>query len=84
MTYDPEVPAGLQDADLEMAEMTLYAARIGAARYAGRCPHQGAAGAGNPTHGAGLTGDQLRCTDGCRRVFADDDAWQAAIEEALG
>lgn len=83
MTYDPELPPGCQDADLELAELAQAAAGISAARRRGECPHQGAAGKGNPTHGHGLTDDQLRCTDGCGRVFASQQAWETAINEVL-
>ncbi len=89
MTYDPEIPAGLQDADLEEAELEQVGDQLAHLQRQGVCTHNWVAGPANPSHGAGLTGEQLRCIeqhdrpDGCRQVFADEDAWHAAMEEVL-
>lgn len=37
--YDPELPAGLQDADFEMRDLQAAGARDARLRKAGRCPH---------------------------------------------
>ena len=37
--FDPEVPAGYQDADIEMAELEAAARYHSAERAAGRCTH---------------------------------------------
>ena len=67
MSYDPEAPAGFQDADLEMAELADYSNRLAAARRRGECTHD--------------TTRHLRCTDGCDRQFASDAEWLAARDE---
>ena len=63
---------------------------IHAARKAGRCCHQSAQGyRGGPRSAQqeGLTPGQLRCTDGggfgCGAIFASDDDWADAMEEAI-
>ena len=73
------------DVDLEMAEMSASAAVGHAARAAGRCAHWGAVGyLPKPVYPAqqGLRPGELRCTDGCGRVFASDEQWYAAMEDA--
>lgn len=64
LMYDPDAPAGFQDADLEMAELTDYSNALSRARRAGVC-----------THGAT---QRLRCTDGCDRQFTSDAEWLEA------
>lgn len=74
------------DADLEMAEMAAAGDAIHAARKAGRCAHQGVqgySGGERRPEQAGLKVGQLRCTDGCSAIFADDEAWYAAMDAAV-
>ena len=39
MSYDPEMPAGFQDADFEMRDLEEAANRSAALRKAGHCDH---------------------------------------------
>lgn len=76
------------DADLEMADMAAAGDAIAAARKAGRCAHQSAVGYAPKGHRhypeqEGLKRGQVRCTDGCGRVFASDEDWYAAMDEAV-
>lgn len=85
--YDPELPAGFQDADFEMREMEEIGDAIAAARKAGRCTHGSAVGylpvPAYPEQ-EGLTPGQLRCTQGCGEVFESDQDWYDAMNEAIG
>lgn len=78
------------DVDLEMAELAAAGDAVAAARKAGRCPHQGAAGySGGPRSAQqeGLKIGQLRCIDdgrmGCGQVFGSDEEWYAAMDAAM-
>lgn len=98
MSYPDDDPAaeneaiwlGRLDADIEMAEMTAVGDAIAAAEKRGICTHGSAAGYMNPPASqaqVGLKPGQLRCTkgtSGCRRVFASDADWYAAMDEAIG
>ncbi|MFI1584747.1 hypothetical protein [Embleya sp. NPDC020630] len=68
------------DVDLEMAAMTAVGDRIAELRRAGICTHGSTQG-----HRADpdLRPGQLRCTDTCKRVFASDEEWHAAMDAAL-
>jgi hypothetical protein len=70
------------DADLLLAGMNALGDAIHAARARGVCCHQSAQGhqAGQAD---GLRPGQVRCTDGCGRVFDGDEAWWAAMDEAV-
>lgn len=73
------------DADLEMAELTAAGDAAAAARAAGRCAHGSAVGyLPVPVYPeqVDLKPGQLRCTEGCQRVFADDDEWYGAMADA--
>lgn len=83
--YDPE--ATIQDADLEMAAYAREARAMEAARARGVCQHQSSVGV--PESGRifypeqeGLVRPQVRCTEGCGTVFADDDEWVLAMQSA--
>lgn len=86
--YDDE--AIYQDADIEQWEWEEAAAAIERGRAAGICQHQGVVGAPRGEYEGkifypeqeGLVGEQLACTDGCGRVFEDNDAWFDAMREA--
>jgi hypothetical protein len=74
------------DADLAQAEMERAGNAFHAARKAGRCVHGGAVGyLPDPVYPeqVGLKPGQLRCTDGCGAVFASDEDWLAAIDQAV-
>lgn len=80
MGYDPEVPAGFQDADFEQREMEAEGNRLARLERAGICTHGsvvgiGADGVAHYPEAEGLTGDQKRCTAGCGEVFEDDADW---------
>lgn len=83
------------DADLDMAEMNAAGDALWAARDAGRCVHASAVGyLPKPCYPeqVGLRPGQVACTDGpvkadghrgCGAVFASNDAWYAAMDEAI-
>lgn len=84
--YDPE--ATIQDADIEMAAYAREARALDAARARGVCTHSSAVGVSASgrifyPEQEGLTGSQVRCTDGCGRVFADMDEITSASEAAI-
>jgi hypothetical protein len=82
--YDEE--ALYQDADVEMAEAREVGAAIARQRAKGVCCHLSAVGyLAKPVYETqiGLKPGQLRCTDGCGQVFADDDDYYAAMRYAL-
>lgn len=65
MDYDPEVPAGYSDADLEQRELEAIGSRVAAARRAGVCLHGWT--------GPGDTPGSRRCLeDGCGRSWASE------------
>jgi hypothetical protein len=72
--WDPELPGGCQDADLEMAGLERAAAREAALRKAGKCPHCWVF----------VPEDQLAKCHDCGRVFADRDALEADRRRMLG
>lgn len=84
--YDPE--AIIQDADIQMAEYAAEARQGEAMRAKGVCLHSSAVGksyegqAFYPEQET-MTVGQVACTDGCGRVFADDDDWNDAMQAAL-
>lgn len=64
MMYDPELPAGFQDADFEVRDLEAAAADHRRLRRQGYCTHQ--------------SGQGPRCTDGCGTTFPSVEAlWQA-------
>lgn len=75
-----EVPAGYRDADIEMAEMYAEGARIAVLHRKGICTHgwvQGSPGNNLPT-------GQVKCLeDDCGAIFATEDEWLDARDEAL-
>lgn len=74
------------DADLEQAEMERAGAAIWAAKQRGICTHSGAVSYLDPPlypEQVGLRPGQLRCTDGCNRLFDSEEDWFAAMEEAI-
>ena len=80
--YDPELPAGFQDADIEQAEFEAEGRRLAALKRRGVCTHGSAVGfSGTVTYPEqeGLKVGQMRCTDGCGRVFESDEAWMEAV-----
>jgi hypothetical protein len=90
MHFDPELPAGFQDADFEQREMEELGNAIARGRRAGICQHQSAVrNVINPATGKvfypeqeGISGEQLRCTEGCGQVFENDGEWFEAREAA--
>lgn len=80
------VETARRDADMEMAEMDRIGNATAAAQRAGRCTHgsaQGYPGGPRTPQQEGLAPGQLRCTAGCGAVFADDEDWYGATDEAL-
>ena len=74
------------DADMEAADYASAARRAENVRAAGECPHLSTVGyVGRVFYPAqeGLTPGQVRCTDGCGRVFASDEEWLEAMTEAM-
>lgn len=91
--YDPELPAGFQDADFEMRELEYEGNAIARGRKAGRCQHTSVVGLPTTLDGPlpgglyypeqeGLKPGQHRCTEGCGRVFENTDEWVEAMHEA--
>jgi hypothetical protein len=74
------------DADLEMAQMAEVGEQMRSQQARGICQHNSAVRY-TPTifypEQIGLKPGQLRCTDGCGEVFADDEDWDRAMESAL-
>jgi hypothetical protein len=84
--YDPE--AIFQDADIEMAEYAAEDAQGARMQAKGVCLHRSSVG--KSYEGQAFYPEQLTmkvgevtCTDGCGRVFADDDDWDHAMQCAL-
>lgn len=71
--------AHIDDADIEQAAWEALGARIHALQQDGVCIHGSAIGAGGDPD---LIGGQLRCTDGCGRVFGSEEEWLDALAEA--
>ena len=71
--FDEDVPAGLRDADLEMAGLEAQARRASALRKRGIC-----------THGwiSCEDGRTILCQE-CKVRFVGKDAWLSARREAL-
>ncbi len=75
-----------REVDAEMASMDAVGRAVDRARDQGKCLHLSAVGyLPEPVYPeqVGLTPGQSRCTEGCKRVFADDDEWRDAMDEAL-
>lgn len=73
--YDPE--ATIQDADIEMAELTYRGRRVAYLRSKGICTHTSSVGVsatGEIFHPeqVDLFGQEVRCTDICGKKFATD------------
>ena len=78
MSYDPELPAGFQDADFEMRDLEAAAARDTALKARGICTHGWVQGT------PGRQTGPVRCLEeGCGKVFESDEAWLDARDEAL-
>jgi hypothetical protein len=70
------------DADAEMASMERAGNAMARAERAGRCSHGSAQGY-MPGNSHGLKRGQLKCTNGCGAVFANDEAWYQAMDDAV-
>lgn len=75
MTYDPEVPAGYQDADLEQAAYEAQAQAIADARRQGICVHGW--WQNRPD------GSVVCLEEGCGQTFVDAQAHQDCRDAAL-
>lgn len=69
------------DADIEQAEWEELGNAHAAARRAGRCTHTSVQGA-NPVRAPHLAPGASQCVD-CGEIFASDDDWMWAMDEAL-
>ncbi len=81
--YDPE--ATIQDADIEQAEWEREACQSHAARLRGICQHNSAVSYRVPVvypEQVGLRPGEMRCTEGCKRVFGSDEEWVDAMRDA--
>ena len=76
--YDPELPAGLQDADFEMRELEATAKRAAALRAKGICTHGHSQGF---TRSNGSKG--TKCLN-CPAIFADDEDWFRSHRALVG
>jgi len=75
------------DADIEQWEMDQVGRAVAAAHRAGRCTHGSAVGYSVKRYypeQEGLRPGQSRCRSGCKAVFDSDEAWHAAMNEAIG
>ena len=75
--YDPEVPAGFQDADIEQYEMEQIGNRIAALNRAGKCTHEsriGLSATGEIFYPVQelLQPGQVACR-GCDRIATDEE-----------
>jgi hypothetical protein len=88
--YEMEaIEAERLDADLLQDRYERESARAERLRAAGVCLHSSAVGylpGGEHfyTEQIGLEPGQIRCTEGCLAVFADDAAYSAAMRRAYG
>jgi len=88
--YDEE--ATIQEADILQAQYERESAEYAALKRRGICTHQSGVGVGDGkgsleggayyAEQVGLTGTQVRCTDGCGRVFASSEEMEQDAEEA--
>lgn len=78
--YDPELPAGCQDADFEMAHLQAAANRDARLRKAGRCPHNWIQGPPGPP--SAPRSDYL-CHH-CGATFATREALEASSRQNRG
>jgi hypothetical protein len=88
--YDPEIPAGYQDADIEQAEMEALGNHIHRLEARGVCTHGAVVGhAINPDTGETYYYEQeyiepgQKLCHGCGSVFVDEQDWQDAREVAI-
>lgn len=65
--FDPEVPAGFQDADIEMAELEAMGNLIHRLNAKGICTHEGTQ--------RGPDGQRQCSNSECGELFASDDEW---------
>ena len=75
MGFDPEVPAGYQDADIEQAEMIELGNRLADLEAKGICTHQGIRDSKNKR--------DLKVCTGCGETFRDRDAWDEAVASVI-
>jgi len=78
MCYDPELPAGYQDADFEMRELEEMGNRAARLRAKGICTHGHVQGF---TRRDGSTG--TKCLN-CPVIFKNDEAWWAEHRALVG
>jgi N-methylhydantoinase A/oxoprolinase/acetone carboxylase beta subunit len=74
------------EADMEQAEMTRVGNAFHAAQQDGICTHGSTVGyLADPVYPEqeGLRPGQSKCTAACGRVFESDEAWHAAVAEAV-
>ena len=94
MIYDDETTADAMEAwsearydvDQEMADMDAVGDAIARVRRTGRCLHLSAVGYNPKPHRPeqeGLKPGELRCTEGCGRVFTSDDDWYVGMDDAV-
>lgn len=82
--YDPELPAGFQDADFEMRELEELGNRAHWLRTHGKCPHGSWVGYHPEYPERNLSANEVRCTDGCNKVFLSEDEILDAHREVMG
>lgn len=70
--FDPEIPAGYQDADIEMAEYEMEARFTNELRRHGTCPHHSGIG-GMVDSIYGVPEGWWKCTDICGLYFRKAD-----------
>jgi hypothetical protein len=76
-----DMPAGFNDADLEMAELTAIGNRSARLRAKGICTHGWTQGY-TPTHRQDLKPGEVQCLD-CERIFPSQTALDDEITDLL-
>ena len=79
MHYDPELPCGFQDADIEMAQLTRAANRESRLRKRGICTHSWFQGPPGPT----TNPTNVYTCHHCGKVFKTQDELMADRNKAL-
>jgi len=85
-SYDEELPAGFQEADLLMAQYEQEAREMSALRRKGQCLHQSSLGYVSPAvypEQEKMKPGQVLCREGCGKLFDSEQEMQNEIDYLL-